>query len=366
MTVSTIRSSSPAAEHIGQALPESTRPERTKTASGAPALLAHPHAVNRQPGWTSTAEEAKFHAAASRHNAVKFGREGDLTSRTRAGNNPMRARVRTLRRVYTMMKGPVATQELGQRSDMIVNRISDGHDLEESLQDEEVIARFISLREAQEKIPGGAANDLMREKLELALKKIWNTHRQRILSEINTAGAIAEFSKKISDRDQLRRIYYDSILSGSTLRETFERLLQAFTRSRMSWALRALRNAVVDDISARSSAADIIRLEQGARHLEQVAKINSVHLYVKDLGARLDAPSMRSADGVFDFMRSVLRYAESNGGAKRFAGLCEEIVGADRADSPHVRRQVRLFLREKIPLSLWTDLATRETLTSYR
>jgi hypothetical protein len=316
--------------------------------------------------WSSSVEEAAFNMEMTRRRSVETAKPGGPNKPARVGDFRFVMRMQILRRIYSVMRGPLAERELESLSDRLVEALRMGDAMEPLLNDGEVTAVFIALRDAQQRLLREGGNELAREKVELELKRVWRSHRGRILSEIKIAGSIADFSGKISERDQLRRIYYDDIVADAPLRETFERLLQAFGAKRMPRALRALRNAIIEDISAPISLADLARLEQGRRNLGELVKINSLGMDAADLGKRLDAPSLKSINGIFEFVRSVLRYIESPGGGMRFAALCEAAVGKDRKDSVYVQGQLRVFLRDKLPLTIWTDMATRETLTSVR
>ncbi|RJF92153.1 HrpJ domain-containing protein [Noviherbaspirillum saxi] len=336
---------------------------KTAQQSATPAVAPRP-ATQQVPSWGFSADAAQFHAFASHREKIRTATVASSAKNGTRHASRFNMQLRTLRRAYQLMKGPVAERELQVQAETIIDALRSGQELDQFFSDEDATANFIALQEAGERLRADAAGDEMREKIEAHLKRLWRIRRQRVLSELNTAQAIASFTEQLNEREQLRRFYYDSIVSGGSLRETFERLLQTFTASKIDWALKVLRKAINDDISARTSIADFFRLEQGSRTLNEVSKINSMKSFAQDLGLKLDAPTLKEVEGTYHFLREVMRYVESTGGTKRFTSLCESITSPERADSPEVQRHVRLFLRDMIPLTLWPDRTTRETHTN--
>jgi hypothetical protein len=211
---------------------------------------------------------------------------------------------------------------------------------------------------------GEQVGAVLRNKLDAALSKTVKRHRRRIAGGLNTAEAIAAFSEVIAERDAMRDIYYDTIVTGCTIQDTFSRLLAAFGSDRFERAVQTLRHAIVEDMSARMPSSNVIQLEAYFRALDDSRKLNSLIKAAQKLDEKIGAKQLRSNDGMAAFLREVLRYAEGPPAVTQYRRICETVGGKELMDSDAVRQQVKSFLLYDVPLSVWKTAEVRNAVVN--
>jgi type III secretion protein W len=204
-----------------------------------------------------------------------------------------------------------------------------------------------------------------------AIDKLLRTNGKRVRGGLNTAEAFEQFSELVKERDVLRDIYYDVIVMGPSVRETFERLLKAFGAAKFMQSVKTMRNALVDDMKAPFPSANRILLETYYQGLKEAHIIASLIHHTDDLKKHVGSSALESDDGVVDFLTQVLRYTEGPGNARQFKQVCEAVTGKDKEAKDErfagsveekIARHVKAFLLKYVPLELWADNETRDTL----
>jgi type III secretion system YopN/LcrE/InvE/MxiC family regulator len=221
--------------------------------------------------------------------------------------------------------------------------------------------------EAEEKAAEGEAREAVSArlaKLRAVIDRTLRAHGKRIRGGANTAEALQQFSALIDERDQLREIYYDTIVQGPTVRETFERLLKAFGPARFAQAIRTMRNAIVDDMRAPFPSANTILLEAYYTGLRDAHMIQSLIRSTEDLQKRVGPCALGTPDGVIEFLSQTLRYTEGPGNSRQLKLLCEAVVGKEEKDlagDDRIRNAVRTFMLQAVPMELWSSPEIRDT-----
>ena len=245
------------------------------------------------------------------------------------------------------------------------------------------LRRFVALRMIermmQQRLKQEAANmtaaaqEAVREKLAkvgASIDRLLRSSGRRIRSGLNTAEALQTFSDQIEERDRLRNLYYDTVVQGPSVRETFERLLKAFGAAKFLHTVRTMRNAIVDDMKAPFPSANRILLETYYNGLKEAHLITGLIHSSDELKKRVGECALQSDDGLTEFLSQVLRYTEGPGNARQFKQLCDAVSRPDEEqdlqEEERIVRHVRHYMLTHVPMDLWINAETRDTVLTPR
>jgi type III secretion system YopN/LcrE/InvE/MxiC family regulator len=201
-------------------------------------------------------------------------------------------------------------------------------------------------------------------RLDAAIDKLLRANGKRIRGGFNTAQALEFFSNEVEERDKLRDVYYDTIVTGRSVRETFERLLKAFGPSRFRNCVKTLRNAIVDDMKAPFPSSNRILLEAYYQGLKETHVLLSMIRATSELEQKIGPTALKSDQGVVDFLTQVLHYTDGPGTARQLNQICEAVAGTEYKEmlaDESLSRHVKQFLLKHIPIDVWSDDGIRDT-----
>jgi type III secretion system YopN/LcrE/InvE/MxiC family regulator len=274
-----------------------------------------------------------------------------------------------LRRIYRMSRMLRGDQELDDEADALLAALTGGSSRDSDGQrDDDELSHYIALRAAQDKAEQGG-DAALKARIAQAIDDLVNGGGGRVLAGLNTSEALAEFDHRLEQREALRQTYYDTIVGGRSVLDIFDRLLASFGCDRLEHAVKVLRDAIVQDMSAPLTSIDRTRLFTYHYDLNRVVVLRALIADMEALAPVL--PMLKQKKTLSRAVRKVLRYVREASSAL-FLELCVCVEYGDGvapqdegaqertlAVSDATKRRIEQFLRRKLPHFLWTDLPMR-------
>lgn len=184
-------------------------------------------------------------------------------------------------------------------------------------------------------------------------------HGEQIRAGLNTASAIALFSRDPVQRATMRQLYYQAIVGRQPLASLLESLLERFGEEQFGRGLHTLQRALADDIAALAPSLPGGVLGSMLRGLGSCGQLNNLLKVSQALLDRLSQPALRSGMTPLAMSKRVLRFCANGFFARDLTLLGEDTLN----QAPHMLP--RFFnglysLLQNLPLVLWKDLKTRQ------
>ena len=192
-----------------------------------------------------------------------------------------------------------------------------------------------------------------------AIDELRQLHGEKIRAGLNTASAIALFSRDPEQRSAMRQVYYKAIGLQQPLAILLEALLERFTEEQFPRGLRTLQRALADDIAALAPSLPTGVLRSMLRGLGASGQLNNLLKTCQALLERLPLKKPGDPMTAMTMGKRVLRFCGIGVFARDLTLLAEETIG-------HAPRLQPLFfnglypLLQALPLTLWKDLKSRQ------
>jgi type III secretion system YopN/LcrE/InvE/MxiC family regulator len=305
--------------------------------------------------------------ASASHRGLARLRHADLSGRLSRAQ---------LRRMNRAAFGPTANSALPQQVKEVLAELGGNRAPATATHEDgdEAFKRYVVLREALELAEADPAREHQREKIEQAIDTLLSHHGNRFAGDLNIAEVLDKYKNVINSWDQLRRLYHDAVCTHTSVAQTYDTLLGTFGHERLDHALKALREAIIEDMSAPFASADLNRLAKLQADLTKVININSVSRSVEVLWGAF--PSLAQIKVRAEFIARMLHLVVDGGTRTQMKQIAEWLARpADennddyegppappvsaaevRAASlrPEQREEaLRRFLRENVPAGMW-------------
>ena len=195
------------------------------------------------------------------------------------------------------------------------------------------------------------------------LQQLHQTHGQSIRAGNNTAMAIAELTRDPQKKQQLRNLYYDSIVHQQSAMVMLDRLLEQIASRDLLPTLRTLQRALADDIAALApsiSPGALGRIHRGLRDAAQISQtLTDSSAFLKRMASKLPTLPMTT----LTLARRTLQISHNGAYQSDYQRLAQEIVGQNTQHLP-------LFFSGLFPLinglpsSLWPEPDNRKNALS--
>jgi type III secretion protein W len=206
----------------------------------------------------------------------------------------------------------------------------------------------------------GQGSDGVTSHLQQAMQELHDEHGAEVQAGINTAEALALFSRDPQQLQHMRRLYYRSIVGQASLATLFDGLLSQFDEQRFGQGIHTLMRAISDDLSSAFPSLPAGQLRALLRDLtasQQLINIlNGSRELLERLAARRLAPRMSAPR----LTRRLLDFTQATIYPREIKTLGEDAVGDDALDQSWFLNAI-YPLMQQLPLPIWKDGKSRQS-----
>lgn len=185
-------------------------------------------------------------------------------------------------------------------------------------------------------------------------------HGQDILAGINTAKALAMFSKDPLQLQNMRTLYYRNIVGQGSLAAIFDTLLSQFDEKHFAQGIHTLIRALTDDLSATFPSTSSPKLKALLKDLTASQQLSNILNTSRELLDRLSARNVTSEMSAPRLTRRLVEFTQSSLYPREVKSLSDDTVGPSPLE--HVKFLNALYpLVKEMPLALWRDGESRRS-----
>ncbi|ADZ90355.1 type III secretion system gatekeeper subunit SctW [Marinomonas mediterranea] len=191
--------------------------------------------------------------------------------------------------------------------------------------------------------------------LTAALTKLHQAHGHEVKAGLNTAPALALFSRNPTQRTRLRNLYYKSISGSGSLATIFDALLSQFEENQFEQGLHTLLRAMTDDLSSKFPSLPRSQLKSVLGDLRSGQQLITTHNSCKNLLQKFQRKEVSNSGMTAPRLtRRLIDLTQNNVYPREIKNMSIDCVG----DNPV---NVTIFLNaifpliKKMPAPLWPD-----------
>ncbi|MFP8968085.1 HrpJ domain-containing protein [Pokkaliibacter sp. CJK22405] len=194
----------------------------------------------------------------------------------------------------------------------------------------------------------GALDDLMQHE----------EHGAKARAGINTAAAIAAFSKDPKNRAQMRDVYYAGIAgkgSQGSLIAMFDALLSRFDEKHFNQGIHVLINAMNDDLNSSNPSKPKNVISMLLKDMTASQDLNSVLNQAGDLLRRMKRKGADTSMTAARLTRRLLDFTQSRILPRDVKQLTNDCAGGELPMQMTFMNALKQLLKDKLPVSIWGD-----------
>ncbi|MEJ2442522.1 MAG: type III secretion system gatekeeper subunit SctW [Exilibacterium sp.] len=198
------------------------------------------------------------------------------------------------------------------------------------------------------------------KRLQECQKDLHTKHGAEVRAGVNTASAIAEFSRLPEVRGQIRNLYYNSILGKNSLANIFDQLLSKSNEDHFYRGFRTLQRALSDDIASASPSRPSGQLHTLLADLNACQKLGSIINASQQFCQRLTSRKFPVNFTPLNLTRQLINFSQSNLYSRDLNQLVEKSAGSDLSHQLTFLNGL-LPMVEALPLPIWKDPKSRSS-----
>lgn len=209
-------------------------------------------------------------------------------------------------------------------------------------------------RQDSEKGKGGG-NDAQAELAQAHLEALDAEHGEEIRTGLVITPALARTVKDCELRDNLRKVFYQHLVKNPSLANLTEALLHLCGEEHFTKGLRALQQALADDIASLSQLPQQRKLLSLMEVLGRSSQLNNLVHNCSDLVSRMAAKNPATTFTSLQFLRELMQLANQSMNVSGTRSLMERISGQSMTARHAFLNSLHLMLDQSVPRALWPD-----------
>ncbi|NOH36001.1 HrpJ domain-containing protein [Vibrio chagasii] len=185
-------------------------------------------------------------------------------------------------------------------------------------------------------------------------------HEQEILAGVNTSAAFAKFSTDPAVKQQIRQIYYETLILNSSLHSLFDQLLSSFGESLFDLGLKSIQRGLSDDLKSGVSSSNKDILKSILSSLNQASQLSGLAHNVADFLTELTVRNVPIQLSKLDLCKGLIKQTL----APMYARDLKRLIGKSVSED---NRHISIFLNgyfkllKDLPVHLWKEERVRNT-----
>jgi type III secretion protein W len=198
-------------------------------------------------------------------------------------------------------------------------------------------------------------NETEAEQAQAHLEALDAEHGEEIRTGLSITPALARTVKDSDLRDNLRKVFYHHLVKNPSLGNLTEALLHLCGEEHFTKGLRALQQALAEDIANLSQLPQEKKLRSLMEVLGRSSQLNNLVHNCSEMVSRMATKNPALTSSSLEFLRQLMQLANQSMNVSGTRALMEKMSGP----SPEVRHafinSLHLMLNKSVPLALWPD-----------
>lgn len=203
-------------------------------------------------------------------------------------------------------------------------------------------------------------NDAEAEQAQAQLDALDAEHGEEIKTGLSITPALTHAVKDTDLRDNLRTIYYQHLIKNPSLGNFMEAVLHLCGEKHFIKGLRALQQALADDIANLAQLPQEGKLRSLMESLGRTTQLNNLVHGCSDLASRMAAKNPAMTLSGLLLMRQLMQLANQSMNVRDTQQLSEKVGGPSPTLQLTFLNGLRHLLAD-LPNGLWRDDKTRQT-----
>ncbi len=201
----------------------------------------------------------------------------------------------------------------------------------------------------------GEGNNPQAKLAEAHLEALNAEHGEEIRTGLVITPALARTVKDCELRDNLRKVFYQHLVKNPSLANLTEALLHLCGEEHFTKGLRALQQALADDIASLSQLPQQRKLLSLMEVLGRSSQLNNLVHNCSDLVSRMAAKNPATTFTSLQFLRELMQLANQSMNVSGTRSLMERISGQSMTARHAFLNSLHLMLDQSVPRALWPD-----------
>lgn len=192
------------------------------------------------------------------------------------------------------------------------------------------------------------------------LSTLHEEYGEQIRAGLNTASAIAEFSADPEQKQSMRHLYYQAVVTQQSVGGILDALLERFEEKDFSRGLRSLQRALADDIGALAPSLTPNALRGLLGKLNASSHLSHTLQSSRELLERMTTDTTTPGMSAVQLTRNLLRLSANGVFVRDFQNLSHEVVGKEPLRQAPFLNALYPVVQD-LPLPLWKDSKSRQS-----
>ncbi|TDO96323.1 type III secretion system gatekeeper subunit SctW [Marinomonas balearica] len=197
-------------------------------------------------------------------------------------------------------------------------------------------------------------NPNVEKNINSALSQLHQAHGKEVKAGINTAAALALFSKNTIQRSRLRKLYYKSISGAGSLATIFDALLSQFEEDHFEQGLHTLLRAMTDDLSSKFPSLPQSQLKSVLSDLRSGQQLITTHNSCKALLQKFKQKELAKEMTAPRLTRRLIDLTQNNVYPREIKNMSVDSVGDNPVNIATFLNAIFPLIK-KMPAPLWQD-----------
>ena len=203
------------------------------------------------------------------------------------------------------------------------------------------------------------------QKLQSVTQELHQRHGVEVSAGINTAAAIAQFSKDSGQRQQLRNLYYQTIMGQASYGAVFDALLKEHDEHHFVHGLHTLIGALNEDMASQFPSMSKKQLQTVMRDLTACQHLTNILHGCRELLNSLVAKGFQQMMTATRLTHRLVQFTQANIYPREIKTLNTDVMGANAGLSVQLMFMNKLYrMLDQMPAVIWKEDKMRQSTMS--